>query len=77
VKSYAEIREDVTGELHRNPEVTKIQGAFRRAAEVDARCVRAEMPDHTAELLYGHIHSLSQAAEPGVGRVESHLLVSP
>jgi osmotically-inducible protein OsmY len=58
--------------------VTEIEEAFRRAAEVDARCVRAEMSDHTAELLYGHVHSLSEAAAaPGVGRVESHLVVSP
>jgi osmotically-inducible protein OsmY len=57
--------------------VTEIEEAFRRAAEVDARHVRVEMSDHTA-VLYGHVHSLSEAAAaPGVGRVESHLVVSP
>jgi osmotically-inducible protein OsmY len=57
--------------------VTEIEEAFRRAAEVDARHVRVEMSDHTAEL-HGHVHSLSEAAAaPGVGRVESHLVVSP
>jgi osmotically-inducible protein OsmY len=57
--------------------VTEIEEAFRCAAEVDARHVRVEMSDHTAEL-YGHVHSLSEAAAaPGVGRVESHLVVSP
>jgi osmotically-inducible protein OsmY len=57
--------------------VTETEEAFRREAEADARHVRVEMSDHTAEL-YGHVHSLSQAAAaPGVGRVESHLVVSP
>jgi osmotically-inducible protein OsmY len=69
VKSDAEIREDVTGELHWDPQVPD---------------PLVEMSDHTAEL-HGHVHSLSEAAAataaaaaaPGVGRVESHLVVSP
>jgi osmotically-inducible protein OsmY len=56
--------------------VTEIEEAFQRAAEVDARHVRVEMSDLTAELC-GYAHSLSEAAAPGVGRVESHLVVSP
>jgi osmotically-inducible protein OsmY len=62
----------------------KIEDAFKREAEVDARHVRVEVSDHTAEL-YGHVHSLNEAAAaeaaaaaaPGVARVESHLMVSP
>jgi len=62
----------------------KIEEAFRREAEVDARHVRVEVSDHTAKL-YGHVHSLNEvtaaraaaAAAPGVASVESHLLVSP
>lgn len=62
----------------------KIEEAFRREAEVDARHVRVEVSDHTAKL-YGHVHSLNEvtaaraaaAAAPGVASVESHLVVSP
>ncbi len=62
----------------------KIEEAFRREAEVDARHIRVEVSDHTAKL-YGHVHSLNEAnaasaaaaAAPGVSRVESHLVVSP
>ena len=61
-----------------------IEDAFKREAEVDARHIRVEVSDHTAEL-YGHVHSLQEAAAaraaaaaaPGVATVESHLLVSP
>ncbi len=61
-----------------------IEDAFRREAEVDARHIRVEVSDHTAEL-YGHVHSVKEAsaaraaaaAAPGVAAVESHLLVSP
>jgi osmotically-inducible protein OsmY len=57
--------------------VTEIEEAFRREAEVDARHIQVEMSDHTAEL-YGLVHPLSEAAAvPVVGRVESHLVVSP
>jgi osmotically-inducible protein OsmY len=62
----------------------KIEEAFRREAEVDARHVRVEVSDHTAKL-YGHVYSLNEvtaaraaaAAAPGVASVESHLVVSP
>jgi osmotically-inducible protein OsmY len=62
----------------------QIEEAFRREAEIDARHVRVEVSDHTAEL-YGHVHSLNEAAAaaaaaaaaPGVADVESHLVVAP
>jgi osmotically-inducible protein OsmY len=62
----------------------KIEEAFKREAEVDARHIRVEVSDHTAKL-HGHVHSLNEAnaasvaaaAAPGVSRVESHLVVSP
>ena len=62
----------------------KIEEAFKREAEVDARHVRVAVSDHTAKL-YGHVHSLNEAtaataaaaAAPGVASVESHLVVSP
>ena len=62
----------------------KIEEAFRREAEVDARHVRVEVSDHTAQL-YGHVHSLTEAhaattaaaSAPGVASVESHLVVTP
>jgi osmotically-inducible protein OsmY len=62
----------------------KIEEAFKREAEVDARHIRVEVSDHTAKL-YGHVHSLNEAnaasvaaaAAPGVSLVESHLAVSP
>jgi osmotically-inducible protein OsmY len=61
-----------------------IEDAFKREAEIDARHIRVEVSDHTAEL-YGHVHSLHEeaaaraaaAAAPGVATVKSHLLVSP
>ena len=60
----------------------KIEEAFKREAEVDARHIRVEVSDHTAKL-YGHVHSLNEAnaasvaaaAAPGVSGVESHLVV--
>lgn len=61
----------------------KIEEAFKREAEVDARHVRVAVSDHTAKL-YGHVHSLTEAAAatttasaPGVASVENHLVVSP
>jgi osmotically-inducible protein OsmY len=62
----------------------KIEEAFKREAEVDARHIRVEVSDHTAKL-HGHVHSLNEAnaasvaaaAAPGVSRVESNLIVSP
>jgi osmotically-inducible protein OsmY len=61
-----------------------IENTFVREAEVDARHIRVEVTDHTAEL-YGHVHSMKEAsaataaaaAAPGVSDVKSHLLVSP
>ncbi|MGD0556019.1 MAG: BON domain-containing protein [Streptosporangiaceae bacterium] len=61
-----------------------IEDAFKREAEIDARHIKVEVSDHTAQL-YGHVHSLHEAAAaraaaasaPGVATVESHLLVSP
>jgi osmotically-inducible protein OsmY len=38
----------------------KIEEAFKREAEVDARHVWVEVSDHTARL-YGHVHSLTEA----------------
>jgi osmotically-inducible protein OsmY len=62
----------------------KIEESFKREAEIDARHIRVEVTDHTAQL-YGHVHSLHEAAvaraaasaAPGVSTVDSHLLVSP
>jgi osmotically-inducible protein OsmY len=62
----------------------KIEEAFKREAEIDARHVRVEVSDHTAKL-YGHVHSLNEASAAraaaasaaGVANVESHLLISP
>jgi osmotically-inducible protein OsmY len=62
----------------------KIEEAFKREAEIDARHVSIEVSDHTAKL-YGHVHSLNEAsaakaaaaAAPGIAAVESHLLISP
>src|SRR6202045_4299201 len=61
-----------------------IEDAFKREAEIDARHIKVEVSDHTAEL-YGHVHSLHEAAAakaaaaaaPGVATVESHLVVAP
>jgi osmotically-inducible protein OsmY len=60
-----------------------IEDAFKREAEVDARHIRVEVSDRTAEL-YGHVHSMREefaarvaaAAAPGIATVESHLVVS-
>jgi osmotically-inducible protein OsmY len=62
----------------------KIEEAFRRDAEVDARHITIEISDHTAKL-YGNVRSLREAtdaaaaaaAAPGVSAVESHLVVTP
>jgi osmotically-inducible protein OsmY len=62
----------------------RIEEAFRREAEVDARHVSVQITDHTAKL-YGHVHSLKEAAAaktaaasaPGVSVVENHLVVTP
>ena len=62
----------------------RIEEAFKREAEVDARHVSVQIADHTARL-YGHVHSLKEAAAakaaaasaPGVSVVENHLVVTP
>ena len=62
----------------------KIEDAFQREAEIDARHVRVEVSDHTAKL-YGHVHSLNEAtaaraaaaSAAGIAAVETHLLISP
>jgi osmotically-inducible protein OsmY len=62
----------------------KIEEAFKREAEIDARHVWVQVSDHTARI-YGHVHSLTEAnaattaaaSAPGVANVESHLVVSP
>jgi osmotically-inducible protein OsmY len=62
----------------------KIEEAFKREAEIDARHVKVEVSDHTAKL-YGHVHSLNEASAAraaaasaaGIAAVESHLLISP
>lgn len=62
----------------------KIEEAFKREAEIDARHISVAVSDHTARL-YGHVHSLNEAnaaraaaaSAPGIARVESHLVVIP
>jgi osmotically-inducible protein OsmY len=62
----------------------KIEEAFRREAQIDARHISVQVSDHTAKL-YGHVHSLKEAnvataaaaSAPGVASVESHLVVTP
>jgi osmotically-inducible protein OsmY len=62
----------------------KIEEAFKREAEIDARHISVAISDHTARL-YGHVHSLSEAnaaraaaaSAPGIASVESHLVVTP
>ena len=62
----------------------KIEEAFRREAEIDARHISVAVSDHTARL-YGHVHSLNEAnaaraaaaSAPGIASVESHLVVIP
>jgi osmotically-inducible protein OsmY len=62
----------------------RIEDAFKREAEIDARHIRVEVTDHTAKL-YGHVHSLNEASAaraaaasaPGVAAVESNLVISP
>ena len=62
----------------------KIEEAFKREAEIDARHISVAVSDHTATL-YGHVHSLSEAnaaraaaaSAPGIASVESHLVVTP
>src|SRR6185312_9007104 len=42
----------------------KIEEAFKREAEIDARHISVAISDHTARL-YGHVHSLNEATPQG------------
>src|SRR6202012_5545850 len=85
VRGVVGVTDTVTVKPPPEPEAVKekIEESFKREAEVDARHIRVEAPDHTAKL-YGHVHSLHElraaraaaAAAPGVATVDSHLLVS-
>ena len=86
VKGVVGVTDAITVKPPVSPEKVQavIEDAFKREAEIDARHIRVEVSDHTAQL-YGHVHSLHEAAAaraaaaaaPGVATVESHLLVSP
>ena len=86
VRGVTGVVDDITVTPPVSPETVqeKIEEAFRREAEVDARHIRVEVTDHTAKL-YGHVHSLKEAsaaraaaaAAPGVAAVQSHLAISP
>jgi osmotically-inducible protein OsmY len=86
VRGVVGVTDNVTVRPPPRPEAVKeeIEESFKREAEIDARHIRVEVSDHTAQL-YGHVHSLHEAevaraavaAAPGVARVDSHLLVSP
>lgn len=53
----------------------KIEEAFKREAEIDARHISVAVSDHTASL-YGHVHSLNEAnaarARSGAPRLPVH-----
>jgi osmotically-inducible protein OsmY len=86
VRGVVGVTDTITVKPPPGPEAVKeqIEESFKREAEIDARHIRVEVSDHTAQL-YGHVHSLHEAevaraavaAAPGVARVDSHLLVSP
>ena len=86
VRGVVGVTDNVTVKPPPEPEAVKeeIEETFKREAEIDARHIRVEITDHTAQL-YGHVHSLQEAraaraaaaAAPGVAAVDSHLLVSP
>jgi osmotically-inducible protein OsmY len=86
VRGVVGVTDNVTVKPPPSPEAVKekIEESFKREAEIDARHIRVEVSDHTAQL-YGHVHSLQEAraaraaaaAAPGVATVDSHLLVSP
>jgi osmotically-inducible protein OsmY len=86
VRGVTGVTDTITVEPPPKPEAVReeIEETFKREAEIDARHIRVEVTDHTAQL-YGHVHSLQEAqaartaaaAAPGVAAVESHLLVSP
>jgi len=86
VRGVVGVTDTITVKPPPGPEAVKekIEESFKREAEIDARHIRVEVTDHTAQL-YGHVHSLHEAAvaraaasaAPGVSTVDSHLLVSP
>jgi osmotically-inducible protein OsmY len=86
VRGVTGVTDTITVQPPPKPEAVKeeIEETFKREAEIDARHIRVEVTDHTAQL-YGHVHSLQEAqaaraaaaSAPGVAAVESHLLVSP
>jgi osmotically-inducible protein OsmY len=86
VRGVTGVTDTITVRPPPKPEAVKeeIEETFKREAEIDARHIRVEVTDHTAQL-YGHVHSLQEAqaartaaaAAPGVAAVESHLVVSP
>jgi osmotically-inducible protein OsmY len=86
VRGVVGVTDNVTVKPPPEPEAVKeeIEESFKREAEIDARHIRVEVTDHTAQL-YGHVHSLHEAevaraaasAAPGIATVDSHLLVSP
>ena len=86
VRGVTGVTDTITVEPPPKPEAVReeIEETFKREAEIDARHIRVEVTDHTAQL-YGHVHSLQEAqaaraaaaSAPGVAAVESHLLVSP
>ena len=74
----------VTPKVSSDQVQAKIEEAFKREAEIDARHISVAVSDHTASL-YGHVHSLNEAiaaraaaaSAPGIATVESHLVVTP
>jgi osmotically-inducible protein OsmY len=62
----------------------KIEAAFKRSAEIDARRISVEAHDGRV-VLHGHVHSWSERDEaqqaawaaPGVTAVENHITVAP
>src|SRR5579875_506351 len=62
VRGVVGVTDNVTVRPPSEPEAVKeeIEESFKREAEIDARHIRVEITDHTAQL-YGHVHSLHEA----------------